>query len=190
MRRHTKTIGKNNSSGYRGVTWDKIRKKWEARLTINKKCVFRKFFDCPKHASNQYNNELKKYFSENDLIPLSGNELKKYQQDYWNNRKEEVNKKRNEEHRLLRFEIIKEYGNKCQCCNEDHLEFLSIDHINSNGSSHRKEIGQGRLYKWLKKNNYPKDNYRLLCMNCNWSRGIFGYCPHEKIKNIRSNNES
>lgn len=30
--------------------------------------------------------------------------------------------------------------------------------------------------------------YRVLCMNCNKSRGSYGYCPHEKENNELSNN--
>lgn len=35
------------------------------------------------------------------------------------------------------------------------------------------------LYRWLKENNYPKDNFRLLCYNCNCARRQ-GKCPHEE----------
>lgn len=34
---------------------------------------------------------------------------------------------------------------------------------------------------WLKKNNYPP-GFRVLCMNCNFSLGMRGYCPHQKEK--------
>jgi len=79
--------------------------------------------------------------------------------------------------------IIKEYGGKCACCGEDTIEFLTIDHINNNGAKERKNTKQGtggKLYRWLIKNNFPKDNYQLLCYNCNCAKGFFGYCPHNK----------
>lgn len=64
---------------------------------------------------------------------------------------------------------------------EKHVEFLTIDHIDETGSEHRKEVGGGHsMYMWLRKNGYPKDNYRLLCLNCNCSLGFYGYCPHQK----------
>lgn len=72
------------------------------------------------------------------------------------------------------------YTYKCVCCLDAHLEFLTIDHINGDGSKHRKEIGSRGghgFYTWLKKNNYPQ-GYRVLCMNCNHSLGVWGYCPH------------
>lgn len=56
------------------------------------------------------------------------------------------------------------------------VEFLEIDHTNNNGNTHRKEVGR-HLYKWIIKNNYPRD-LQILCANCNRSKGKFGYCPH------------
>jgi hypothetical protein len=84
-----------------------------------------------------------------------------------------------------KIKIIKEYGGKCICCGENELEFLTIDHINNNGAEERKITKQGtggKLYRWLIKNNFPKDNYQLLCYNCNCAKGFFGYCPHNKSK--------
>ena len=79
--------------------------------------------------------------------------------------------------------VIKEYGGECVCCHEKTIEFLTIDHIGNNGSEERKNTNQGtgsKLYRWLIKNNFPKDNYQLLCFNCNCAKGFFGYCPHQK----------
>lgn len=85
----------------------------------------------------------------------------------------------------LKLEIINAYGGKCECCGETNIEFLTIDHINGNGKEHRNEIKKESgidLYRWLRKNNFPTDNFRLLCMNCNFSLGKYGYCPHNKEK--------
>ncbi len=78
----------------------------------------------------------------------------------------------------LKFEIMTHYGGACICCGENHIEFLTIDHINGDGKKHRKEIGP-RLYAWLKRNNFPKDNFQILCFNCNNAKAHFGYCPHQ-----------
>jgi len=81
----------------------------------------------------------------------------------------------------LKKEVIMAYGGECSCCGETMLEFLTIDHVNGNGNEHRQTIGRGyKLYKWLKNNNYPKKEFRLLCYNCNCARGQFGECPHKK----------
>jgi len=77
----------------------------------------------------------------------------------------------------IRLDVLLMYGNKCVCCGEKNNEFLTIDHINGGGTKHRKEIGAS-FYLWLERNNYPNE-YRVLCMNCNFSIGIRGYCPHQ-----------
>jgi hypothetical protein len=58
-------------------------------------------------------------------------------------------------------------------------DFLQIDHVNNDGKQHRKVIGQGRTYFWLKKNNFPSD-FQVLCANCNFAKGHYGTCPHTR----------
>jgi hypothetical protein len=67
----------------------------------------------------------------------------------------------------LKIEIFNEYGGHCNNCEIDNIEYLTIDHINNNGGEHRKIIGL-QIYPWLKRNNYPKDNFQILCFNCNY----------------------
>lgn len=93
--------------------------------------------------------------------------------------------KRNE----LKLEVMIKYGGQCQCCGEKDIDILSIDHINRNGSEHRRELfgdnsntGGFKFYKWLSDNNYPK-GFRVLCYNCNMAYGLFDYCPHNKEGN-------
>jgi hypothetical protein len=66
----------------------------------------------------------------------------------------------------LKIEVFEHYGSKCACCEEDTLEYLTIDHINNDGATHRKEIGT-QIFPWLKSNNYP-NNFQILCFNCNY----------------------
>ena len=76
---------------------------------------------------------------------------------------------------------IEAYGGVCSCCGEYRYEFLSIDHIHGGGSKHKKLVGCGStFYRWLWKNKYPKNDFRLLCHNCNQAIGYYGLCPHEK----------
>ena len=82
----------------------------------------------------------------------------------------------------LRLEVLVHYSQSppsCSCCNEKHLEFLAIDHINGGGNQHLKKLGMrgSRFYSWLRRNHYPHE-YRVLCHNCNSSYGAYGYCPH------------
>jgi hypothetical protein len=77
----------------------------------------------------------------------------------------------------LKVEVFKNYGNECICCGEDHIDFLNIDHLNNDGSEHRKIIGKGNLYTWLKKSGFPA-GFQCLCTNCNHGKRINnGWCP-------------
>lgn len=82
--------------------------------------------------------------------------------------------------RKLKLEVLTHYsGNppKCTCCEETHIEFLTIDHIHGGGSRQTREVGRGKnFYQWLKRNHFPK-GFRVLCLNCNFSFGHYGYCP-------------
>lgn len=76
---------------------------------------------------------------------------------------------------------MNKYGNQCKCCGESRIEFLTIEHSFNNGAEHKRKIGNGTVYRDLKKRGFPKDEgYIVLCYNCNMSRGHCGYCPHEK----------
>jgi len=86
-----------------------------------------------------------------------------------------------------KIKFLKEYSNGkcvCACCGENHIEFLSLDHIG--GVATRKAIGHhGRLgvmmYKLLERQNYPhKDKLRVLCHNCNQATTWGRVCPHQK----------
>ncbi len=79
--------------------------------------------------------------------------------------------------RKLKAEAIKAYGGKCACCGEKRFELLSIDHIKGGGTAHRREIGPD-IYPYLRARKYPS-GYRLLCMNCNFTIGKLGFCPHK-----------
>lgn len=55
---------KNNKSGYRGVSWNKIAKKWAAHISINKKKKYLGFFKTAEIAYEAYCTEAKKHFGE------------------------------------------------------------------------------------------------------------------------------
>lgn len=85
----------------------------------------------------------------------------------------------------IKFEAISHYSNGtmcCACCGKGGIGNLAIDHIEGNGSEHRRETktrGGFAFYLWLRKNGFP-DGYRVLCHNCNSALGLYGYCPHQK----------
>lgn len=81
----------------------------------------------------------------------------------------------------LRSEVLIAYGGTCMCCGEARPEVLAVDHINGDGSNHRRVVGAGRaFYSWLRKNGFPKDNFQLLCYNCNFAKHVYGTCPHQE----------
>lgn len=82
----------------------------------------------------------------------------------------------------LKTLVVNAYGGKCICCGESEIHFLSIDHINSDGSAHRKSLGitAGRpFYRWLRDNGYPS-GHQVLCYNCNCAKEYNGICPHQE----------
>lgn len=87
----------------------------------------------------------------------------------------------------LKLDALMAYSNndvKCDCCGERQLDFLCLDHINNDGAKERESRNYlAGIYKWVKKNNYPKNaGLQVLCFNCNMSKRINnGICIH-KIK--------
>jgi hypothetical protein len=79
----------------------------------------------------------------------------------------------------LKRQIIEAYGQKCVCCGETMYQFLTPDHINGGGSEHLRRRGTIGIYRDIIKEGFPRDKYRILCMNCNWARSVYGICPHE-----------
>lgn len=82
--------------------------------------------------------------------------------------------------KYLKLETIEAYGSCCAICGESHWEFLTIDHINGGGTRHRRRVSD--IYQYLKDNDWPKDEYRLLCANCNCSRKSNGWSKEEVTK--------
>lgn len=101
---------------------------------------------------------------------------------YRNKNKKRCNAYSRNYHVKQREKVIKHYGNKCNCCGEANIRFLTIDHINGDGRKHRKEIGNmgSGWYNWIIRNNYPVD-LQILCFNCNCGRQANGgICPHKE----------
>ena len=91
------------------------------------------------------------------------------------------------ERQKLRLEVLSHYSKgtpTCDCCGDTNYEFLALDHIKGGGNKHRKSLGGSsayKVYRFARQNNYP-DMFRVLCHNCNFSYGHYGYCPHQKDK--------
>lgn len=84
----------------------------------------------------------------------------------------------------LKQDIVNGYGGKCNCCSySDNIYALTIDHIYNDRKTEIKLFkgSTHTFYRWLRKMKYPKDRYRLLCMNCNFARQLYKICPHQSI---------
>jgi hypothetical protein len=112
---------------------------------------------------------------------------RKHVLEYMKDYRRQYPEKRKEKRLQNKLLVLTHYsGNppKCACCGETHVEFLSIDHINGGGERHRKSLNKqsgSPFYIWLIKNDFP-EGYRVLCLNCNTSLGVYGYCPHQREK--------
>lgn len=80
-------------------------------------------------------------------------------------------------------------GYRCVCCGITHKAFLTLDHVKSDGSVHRKAITGGKykadtgsLYTWLRREGYPSGLMQVMCYNCNCGRQRNGgVCPHKEV---------
>lgn len=88
-----------------------------------------------------------------------------------------ANRKRlRDEKRRLLSEAIAAYGGRCECCGETEPMFLTIDHVRARHSTEGTGVS---MYRELRRAGWPKDDYRLMCFNCNCGRErAGGVCPH------------
>src|ERR1022692_1195050 len=160
-------IPSKNTSGYLGVSKISGKEKWLVQINVNKSHVRIGTFNTVEEAGQAYID----YCIKNNLEDrLKEGDRNKYLREYNKNNKERIkernkkytvryNSKATKKRHALRDEILKAYNNICECCGEIEPDFLTIDHIDGNGNEHKKEIGSS-LYRWLKANGFPKDNFR------------------------------
>ncbi len=87
-------------------------------------------------------------------------------------------------HNTIRQETLGYYSNgklECVCCGENEMKFLTIDHIHGGGKKQTDSLNRKGVtfYLWLIKQGFP-EGYQTLCMNCNYAKGHWGSCPHQK----------
>ena len=111
--------------------------------------------------------KVKEYYKEYNQRPEVKERVRKYYSVY--------NRKNRKAHRMQFFEM---YGAECACCGETDKRFLTLDHINDDGNTHRKKRNsEGILFDAISK--FAPEEYQVLCFNCNYGRAInHGVCPH------------
>jgi len=88
--------------------------------------------------------------------------------------------RRKTKHRLEQLFAI--YGNKCVCCGEGNLQFLTLDHINNDGNLDRANHKNDRTHRTqMNAILHPdRSRYQILCFNCNLGKvRNKGVCPHK-----------
>lgn len=191
---------KRNKSGYRGVSWHKVREKWLSKITVNGETIIIGFYDNVEDAAKAYEEAAIQYGRKENLRPnMSYNEYQRY---YYDINKEKIREEKKEyrkknsdklkvwhknNYQKRRVEHLKQqkeyndsvkkavfdhYGNKCVCCGETEPKFLTMDHINNDGYKHRKKTGCTASTNMYKliKRENFPTSYQILCWNCNCGR--------------------
>lgn len=97
-----------------------------------------------------------------------------WQRNFYNRNKKRLQVESRRRNSIVRDRVIFEYSDGkmcCAICNYADERALVIDHINNDGSKHRKTIKRANIFYWLEFNNYPS-GYQVLCHNCNWIKHI------------------
>jgi hypothetical protein len=85
----------------------------------------------------------------------------------------------------LKREMISAYGGKCVCCGLTEIEFLTLDHVNNDRKAHIALLNTNsagvHVYRDLRNRNWPQNDYRLMCMNCNFAIRNGALCPHQRL---------
>ena len=141
---------------------------------------------CRKICRESQNNQVKERLKAGlcTRCKIKNDSHSKY---YCNKCLKHANQIRRKNYFKLRLEVISHYSNKtmiCACCSENNIKFLTIDHINNDGSLQRRKIkdetGKSILmYRYLKNKSFPS-GFQVLCFNCNCGKSTNGgKCPYD-----------
>ena len=118
-------------------------------------------------------NRLKAYYANPEVYRACSRRWSAAHRDHLNAQNKERDLKR-------RAELLDAYGRLCVCCGETREAFLTLDHIGGGGGEHLRRLGHTmKVIQDLKERGWPKDKYRILCMNCNWATRFNRVCPHQ-----------
>lgn len=90
-------------------------------------------------------------YRKKNIIKLKASDAAKYEKN-----KDKLNANARRYYRKLQQQVFDHYGNACACCGNTEKNFLTLDHKNNDGASHRRKIGIGHIfYRWIIDNAYP-----------------------------------
>lgn len=113
----------------------------------------------------KYNNR-KEYFQQ--YYQANKERLDRYAQQYRHIHRHQIRERYRRYCQEAKTSVLTHYGGgklACVQCGFDDVDALTIDHIDSGGTAHRRKLGYQNFYLWLKKQGYPK-GYQTLCANC------------------------
>ena len=70
-----RSVQSNNTSGFRGVHWDKRRNKWCSRVRVNEKSIYTGWYDNPEDAAKARDLKLLEITDDHTFIRLNFPEL-------------------------------------------------------------------------------------------------------------------
>lgn len=157
---------------------------------IDKSEYFRRYYQANREkliaratARNQANKlsrraYCREYYHKTKTEPVMTARRERQKLRYWQN-PERARTLAKKYRATLRMEFIAAYGGVCACCHENESAFLTLEHKNRDGAAHRKQFSTSTsILRFLKRNAWPKDDYELLCFNCNRASWENGVCPH------------
>jgi len=120
-----------------------------------------------------HNKEICNFYLRKALMPRDTRKPKdpKYFQIYYQKNKKRIAEK----YHGLKRQIFDKLGNKCACCGFTEYSCLQIDHINDDGSRHRKYNSTMNQLKDMLEGHVK---VQLLCGNCHNSKTKLGKCYH------------
>ncbi len=122
------------------------------------------------HASHKH--ELKYKRDENTRLHRQekSKELRRVANASNNNMAQAIRRRESLRRREIKEIVITAYGGKCSHCGETNHEFMTLDHVNDDGKSHRDTEPTARnSWKWAKSRNFPA-TLQLMCMSCNMAK--------------------
>jgi len=142
--------------------------------------------ECFEKDRSLYPSKIKLYYNKKNNFKCVRCKIKIKEGAYCNNCKVRMCEKSKALRKNQKRLIIDRYGGKCFCCGEENIKFLTIDHINNDGSIHKRQLKSQKisLYRWIIKNNFPKNVFQIACYNCNCARALNNFiCPHQQKLN-------
>jgi len=138
----------------------------------------KKYYSLNKESLLEYG---RKYHLTNRKVLLENQKI--YSKKFYMENRKSIHKQQSEYYQTIKREIVDVYSggkNKCACCNEKQIHFLTLDHIKDDGKEDRKKHGAGfTFFLYLKRHGYPQKGLQILCYNCNMSKRFFKVCPHK-----------